>query len=95
MPFRPGFDPRWTGEEDFVLGITHDIWEARRIDSLTEYYGEDLVVRSPASIVHGNAGVIAATEATLAEFPNRRLFGEDVIWTDVSPEAFLSSHRLL
>ena len=94
-PFRPGFDPRWKSEEDYVLGITQDIWEHRRIDSLLDYYGPDLVVRSPASVIKGNTGIVAATEATLAEFPDREWLGEDVIWSEVSATAFLSSHRLL
>lgn len=93
-----GFDPRWRDPVDYILGITKDIWEDRGIDTLLRYYGEDLVVRSPASVVQGNRGIIAATLATLAEFPDRQLFGEDVIWTQV-PDAptfsFLSSHRLL
>ncbi len=93
-PFRPGFDPRWQSEEDYILGITRDIWEDRGIDTLTRYYGPDLVVRSPASVIKGNSGIIAATAATLAEFPDRELLGEDVIWCDVSDTAFLSSHRL-
>ncbi len=93
-PFRPGFDPRWRGEEDFILGITREIWEHRRIDSLTGYYAPDLVVRSPASVVVGNTGIIAATAATLAEFPDRELLGEDVIWCAAGASGFLSSHRL-
>ena len=94
-PFRPGFDPRWRDETDYVLGITQDIWERRRIDSLHDYYGPDLIVRSPASVVVGNEGIIAATSATLAEFPDRELLGEDVIWAETSATSFLSSHRLL
>ena len=92
-----GFDPKWRDPEDYILGITKAIWEDRKIGSLTRYYGENLIVRSPASIVQGNAGIIAATMATLAEFPDRELFGEDVIWADASeaPGAFLSSHRLI
>jgi predicted ester cyclase len=95
MAFRPGFDDRWESETDFILGITKDIWEDRRIDTLSRYYAPDLVVRSPASIVRGNGGIIAATQSTLAEFPDRQLPGEDVIWTEVSATAFLSSHRLI
>jgi predicted ester cyclase len=51
-------------------------------------------VRSPPGIVKGSEAVIAATMATLAEFPDRTLLGEDVIWCG-SEENFLSSHRLL
>jgi predicted ester cyclase len=79
---------------DYIFGITKAIWEDREISSLTKYYGEDLIVRSPASIVKGNTGIIAATMATLAEFPDRQLFGEDVIWSGTG-KGFLTSHRLI
>ena len=75
-----GFEPRWRSPAHFINGITREIWEERNIHSLRRYYGPSMVVRSPASIVVGNDGVIAATMATLAEFPDRRLLGEDVIW---------------
>ena len=94
MSFMPGFDPRWADVPDFILGITKDIWEDRGIHTLHDYYGPDLIVRSPASVIKGNAGIIAATEATLAEFPDRELLGEDVIWCSTGDDSFLSSHRL-
>ena len=95
MAFLPGFDDRWQDVPDYIFGITKDIWEDRRIDSLTEYYGRHLIVRSPASVVRGNTGIIAATQSTLAEFPDRELLGEDVIWCATGKDSFLSSHRLL
>jgi len=95
MSFLPGFDAEWQGPEDYILGITKRIWEDRQIGTLTRYYAPDLIVRSPASVVRGNDGIIAATQSTLAEFPDRELPGEDVIWCQTGPDSFLSSHRLL
>ena len=40
------------------LGITKEIWEDRGIASLHRYYAPEIVVRAPASVVVGNAGVI-------------------------------------
>ena len=93
-PFMPGFDPRWRDAPDYILGITQEIWEQRGIGTLERYYSDDLIVRSPASVVQGNGGIIAATMATLAEFPDRELPGEDVIWCETGADSFLSSHRL-
>ena len=90
-----GFDARFTDFPDYIIGITKEIWEDRGIATLHEYYAEDIVVRSPASVVIGNRGVIAATMATLAEFPDRQLLGEDVIWSGTPEEGMLSSHRIL
>jgi hypothetical protein len=94
-PAMKGFDPRWRDLPDYILGITKEIWEDRGIHTLHRYYGAEMPVRSPASVVIGNAGVIAATMATLAEFPDRTLLGEDVIWSGDAEAGFLSSHRLL
>ena len=94
MPMQ-GFAPKWKDEADFIIGITKEIWEDRQIASLDHYYAPKIPVRSPASIVVGNTGVIAATMATLAEFPDRALLGEDVIWSPNADGGFLSSHRLL
>ena len=87
--------PRYTDFTDFILGITEEIWERRQIHSLRELYSDDIRVRSPEGIVEGNAPVINATMATLAEFPDRQLLGEDVIWERVSESGWYSSHRIL
>jgi hypothetical protein len=89
-----GFDPKFKDFPDYILGITREIWEDRGIATLHHYYTEDIPVRSPGSVVRGNQDVIGATMATLAEFPNRRLLGEDVIWSGTPEEGMLSSHRI-
>ncbi|MEM9631665.1 MAG: ester cyclase [Pseudomonadota bacterium] len=89
-----GFDPRWQDFPDYIIGITKEIWEERQIATLHHYYSDDIVVRSPGSVVVGNQGVIGATMATLAEFPDRTLLGEDVIWSGTPEEGMLSSHRI-
>jgi predicted ester cyclase len=90
-----GFDPKFRDFPDYIIGITKEIWEDRGIATLHRYYAPDIVVRSPAGVVVGNQGVIAATMATLAEFPDRTLLGEDVIWSGTPETGMLSSHRLL
>lgn len=79
----------------YILGVTHKIWEERKVSSLDRHYAPDILVRSPAGIARGNQRIIAATMATMAEFPDRELFGEDVIWTDVGDGTGFSSHRLM
>lgn len=90
-----GFDPKFEDLPSYILGITHEIWEERRVDTLRDYYADDIPVRSPDGVVIGNEAVIAATLATLAEFPDRELLGEDVIWCGDDTSGFLSSHRIL
>lgn len=90
-----GFDPKFADPPAYILGVTHEIWEERGVETLHGYYAPDIPVRSPSGVVVGNEAVIAATYATLDEFPDRQLFGEDVIWSDDGAGGFLSSHRIL
>ncbi|MEO0743703.1 MAG: nuclear transport factor 2 family protein [Pseudomonadota bacterium] len=90
-----GFSNRWADFPDYIIGITKEIWEDRGIATLHHYYSPDIVVRSPGSVVIGNEKVIGATMATLAEFPDRALLGEDVIWSGSPEQGMLSSHRIL
>ena len=89
-----GFDPKFRDFPDYIIGITKEIWEDRDIASLHRYYAPDIHVRSPGGIVTSNVGVIADTMRKLAEFPDRQLFGEDVIWSGTPEEGMLSSHRI-
>ena len=87
-----GFDPKFTDFPDYIVGITKEIWEDRGLATMHDYYAPDIVVRMPGSVSTGNQGVIAATAATLAEFPDRTLLGEDVIWSG-TPEEGISIWR--
>ncbi|WP_252179873.1 nuclear transport factor 2 family protein [Endozoicomonas sp. 4G] len=89
-----GFDPRWRDFSHYILGITREIWEERKLHTLKDYYAPDVIVRSPSSIVTGCDKVISATMSTLAEFPDRTLLGEDVIWSGTPEQGMLSSHRI-
>ncbi|MCY3849847.1 MAG: nuclear transport factor 2 family protein [Acidimicrobiaceae bacterium] len=90
-----GFDPKFRDLPDFIIGITKEIWEERGVETLNHYYTPNIPVRSPDGVVIGNQAVINATWATLAEFPDRQLFGEDVIWSGNDEDGYLSSHRIL
>ncbi len=90
-----GFQDRWKDFPDYIIGITKEIWEDRGVATLEHYYAQDIPVRSPMGIQRGNKAVIASTLATINEFPDRELLGEDVIWSGDDEAGYLSSHRLL
>lgn len=90
-----GFSNRWKDFPDYIIGITQEIWEDRGLATLHQYYAPDIPVRYPAGISRGNINTINGTLATLAEFPDRELLAEDVIWSGDEDAGFLSSHRIL
>ena len=81
--------------EKFIYGITEEIWENKKINSIYDYYKKDVIVRSPRSTTYKCNDVINSTKDTLNQFPNRQLIGEDVIWSGDNKNGILSSHRIL
>ena len=85
---------KWSDFPEYIIEITKEIWEDRGVGKLNDYYSHDIVMRTPMGVSQGNKGVIASTMATIAEFPDRELFGQDVIWSDHPQHGHLSSHRV-
>ena len=90
-----GFDKKYKDFPDYILKITKQIWEGKDVESIGKFYTKDIPVRSPFGVTYGNKPVIDATYATLKEFPNRQLLGEDVIWNGNDEIGYHSSHRIL
>ncbi|MCQ1060300.1 ester cyclase [Photobacterium sp. ZSDE20] len=90
-----GFDEKWSDFPDYILGITKEIWEDRQLHTLHRYYADEVIVRTPFTFATGNMGVINSTMEVLAEFPDRTLFGEDVIWSGDDESGLYSSHRII
>ncbi|MEM1372942.1 MAG: ester cyclase [Pseudomonadota bacterium] len=90
-----GFSNEFEDFPDYILKITKEIWEDRGLGrAMRDYYHPDVVVRVPGGLSTGEAGMTQNTLETLVEFPDRQLFGEDVIWSGTPEEGMLSSHRL-
>lgn len=89
-----GFDPNFSDLPDYILKITHEIWEGRQVGAIRRYYAPNCILRTPLAITKTNEDVVRGTLETLHVFPDRRLLGEDVIWCGNEDDGFLSSHRL-
>ncbi len=90
-----GFDPRFADIVDFILGITHEIWEEKSVGKLYDYYANTVRIHTSDGTIYGREAVLASTLATLAAYPDRRLYGDEVIWGGDDQQGFYSSHRLL
>ena len=90
-----GFDKKYLDFPDFILKITKQIWEGKDVESIAQFYTDDIPVISPIGITYGNKPVIESTYNTLKEFPDRQLLGEDVIWNGDDENGYHSSHRIL
>ncbi len=90
-----GFDPEFRDLDHYIRVITDRIWEGRRIDDIRTYYSDPCIVETPSSVSTTVQAVIDGTNATLAQFPDRRLLAEDVIQSGDDEDGYLSSHRIV
>ena len=89
-----GFAPQFRDIVDYIVKITHEIWEERAIGRLYEYYGTNMVIHTTGGEVFSREKVIENSIQAMAAYPDRRLYAEEVIWTGNDDEGYLSSHRL-
>lgn len=79
---------------DFILGITFEIWEQRKVEKIYDYYSEDVEVYSLEGITRHATTMVDATYETLSAFPDRLLLASDVITAGTAKQGF-SSHRII
>lgn len=94
-PSMKGFDPKFTDIVDYIVRITHEIWEEGGIGLLYDYYGTNMTIHTSNGPIYGRDTVIEATIHAQAAFPNRRLYADEVIWGGNDIDGFYSSHRLV
>ncbi|MGB1288483.1 MAG: ester cyclase [Aggregatilineales bacterium] len=89
-----GFDPKFSDFVDYIIRVTHEIWEEKAIGKLYDYYANTIQIHTSGGTIYGRDTVLAGTIATLAAYPDRRLYGDEVIWGGDDKTGFYSSHRL-
>ena len=89
-----GFNPRYKDFVDYIIGITHEIWEEKGIGKLYDYYANTIHLHTSSGTIYGREAVFANTIEALAAYPDRRLYGNEVIWGGNDVDGLYSSHRL-
>ncbi len=90
-----GFDEKYRDFVDYIMKITHEIWEEKGIGVIYDTYHNNVTMHLGTSSLVGIKDVISNTLQMLHAFPDRRLIGQNVIWSPYGAEGFLSSHRVL
>lgn len=90
----PGFDSKYLNIVDYILKITEEIWEQRAVWVIYDTYADDIPVHVGAGTIHGIDEIVKGTLKTLASFPDRKMGGEAVIWSQIDDLTFYSSHRI-
>lgn len=89
-----GFDLKYNDFVHYILKITHEIWEEKGIGVIYDTYATNVIVHASAGTKYGVYGVISGTLQDLHAFPDRKLLGQNVIWSESENGNLLSSHRI-
>ena len=90
----PGFAEEFVDFPHYIIRITELIWHDRQIDRIHDWYAPDCAIHTLAGEISGAQTVVDNTWATLEAFPDRRLDGDNVIWSDDGGGRFYSSHLI-
>jgi predicted ester cyclase len=89
----PGFDPAYVDIVDYIVRITHRIWEQKDIGYIYDCYRHNSRVTDDAGLQYGRDKIVADTIHTINAFPDVRLFPDEVIWASDTGGNFHTSHR--
>ena len=92
QPMR-GFDPGYVNIVDYIVRITHRIWEEKDIGYIYDCYSHDCTVWDDLGLQYGRDKIVADTVHTNNAFPDIRLVADEVIWAGGEEVGFHTSHR--
>lgn len=90
-----GFDPEYADIVDYIVKITHRIWEEKEVGLIYDTYIHNISIWTTEGRIYGRDEVLAGTIRTLAAYPDVRLYADEVIWSGDDQEGYHTSHRIV
>lgn len=88
-----GFDERYVDIIDYIVRITHRIWEEKNIGYIYDVYRHNCRVTDDAGLQYGRDKIVADTVHTINAFPDIRLYADEIVWAGDEETGFFTSHR--
>ena len=88
-----GFEDQYVDIIDYIVRITHRIWEEKDIGYIYDTYRHNCRVTDDAGLQYGRDKIVADTVHTINAFPNIRLYADEIIWAGNEDTGFYTSHR--
>jgi predicted ester cyclase len=92
QPMR-SFDDTYVDIVDFIVRVTHRIWEEKDIGYIYDTYRHNAQVTDDYGLQYGRDKIVADTVHTINAFPDIRIFADEVIWAGNEDVGFYTSHR--
>ena len=88
-----GFEDTYVDIIDYIVRITHRIWEEKDIGYICDAYKHNSRVWDGMGLQYGRDKIVADTVHTVNAFPNVRLYADEIVWAGDDEVGFHTSHR--
>ena len=88
-----GFEDTYVDIVDYIVRVTHRIWEEKDIGYIYDTYRHNSRVTDDSGLQYGRDKIVADTVHTINAFPDIRLYADEVIWAGDDSTGFHTSHR--
>jgi hypothetical protein len=88
-----GFEDTYTDIVDYIVRITHRIWEDQDAGYIYDTYSPGCFVYDDSGPNYGVERVVEGTIASIHAFPDTRSFADEIIWAGDDEQGFVTSHR--
>ena len=90
-----GFEDTYRNIIDYIVRITHRIWEDRDVEYILDTYSQDSKVFDDYGLQLGSRKIVDDTHHTTGAFSDIRLIADEVIWAGDDEVGYHTSHRTL
>ncbi len=88
-----GFEEEYVDIVDYIVRITHRIWEDQDVGYIYDTYAPGCRVHDDAGLQIGVERMVAGTIESIEAFADVRHYADDVIWAGDDERGFVTSHR--
>ena len=88
-----GFEDTYVDIVDYIVRITHRIWEDQDVGYIYDTYSPGCFVYDDSGAHYGVERVVEGTIASINSFPDARHFADEIIWAGNDTQGFVTSHR--
>ncbi|WMB10245.1 ester cyclase [Enterobacter hormaechei] len=88
-----GFSPQFDSIQQFILTLTHVVWEQKDIGQLADFYAMPVVFTTPEKQLHELSQFMRLTLEAMHSFPQRAVLTEDILCSQNPGDEYYAAQR--
>ncbi len=90
-----GFEETYRNIIDYIVRITHRIWEDRDVEYIADTYDDASQVFDDYGLQHGCQKIISDTHHTTGAYSDIQLIADEIVWAGDDEIGYHTSHRTI